>query len=576
MPSSERFLDRKNAHIFIVVTISLLAGVILSIQLPYAYYAEDSVFHSAKLLAAADNEYFTEAVTGYDIPYPSLFYVINGNAMRIFGLDTFQMDRLLQLFIFIGYFFAGGFFLASIFRDRRIAALGCLCLVFLLFAPTGKYFLIQNPSNFSIPFMLAGLGFMMKFYRRPLLRFGLIGALLIGIAVDIWWWNIVPAGGISTGMIYGFYKMRIMKIRLNRILACIGVFVLAVSYNLFALYCIRDSLGFHHSMLTRHSLANSQSMFDLARIWGITFLTKGNGQFSQYLVPEVLNNASTAFMLYGVAASLYFYLIVLPFNFIMAAFSCRETARRDDECWMLEVLLVASVVVLAASFVITFSFNISVIRRIQLYSYIFLLPGFLQFLRGLLFRDRWRRFGMILTCVAAVSILYTAVYSNEITISRPTSAETEEIVDQIENMPPRSGRIFMHYLDVNILARYARFRSFRIWPKRRFHVDKCHWDSLDLAYKSIIEFDSNWREWAEYYDTRYAILGKYEIHKFPIVMEPRDTAEGSMLAAFRDNSEVALENDEWIVFNLDRGVAYDSAETVPLSDELARTLEMRR
>jgi len=551
LKSRRELPEMKRSYSILLLFTLILAGVILSVQLPFGYYMEDNVFHAAKIAASKNHEYFTEPISGYGIVYPSMFFIINGNIARIFDLNPFQMSRLIQLFIFIGYVLSGWFFCNVILRNRQLATLCSLCLVFLIFAPTGKYFLVQNPYGFSIPFALAGFGLLLRWYQSKKLTHLVWGALLSGIAVNIWWYNMVPLAAIALGVTYGFVRQSELRQRLGGYIICASVLLVTISYNFVVLYVARDALGLHEGLLSSSALSNYQSTGSLIKEWSLNTLLRGNMQFFKYLIPDVPQSSSIPVVAYGLVASVYFYLIVLPFNWIMVFFSARYAMKSRSENGLPMILLIASIFIIVVSFFVLYSYNISVMRRIQMFAFVFLLPSFVRFMEHRVGDGLRERIMRVMASVGAASMVYFAAYSTELDLSRPTSPATEEVAGFIEDLPdwPRS-RVFMTSLDVHFLCRYTAFRSFVINESSCAHIKRNRCDSLHSAYWSIKRLDENWQEAAERYDTKYGIIGKLEIRKYPIVRVPRDTGEGSLLWSFRENTTLVFENEEWAVFEL--------------------------
>ena len=311
----------------LLITALIAATALLSIQLPFLYYSDDIVFHAAKVMDARHGDFYTDPVTGFATAYPPLYHIILGTAARLFDMDSFQTSRTVQVVQFLGLFLSAFFLFGRALPRREQAALGALVLVLLMYAPTGRYWLLANPFNFSVMFVLAGITLLLNWYQSRRLAAGVIGVAILGIGIDIWWWNVFPAAGVAAGMLAALARER----RLRQAVPALGligaVLVVVLAYNLWPLYQVRDILPNYRSHMSETSHFSQHGLSRTVFDWGIDFLLKGNRQFFKYLYPAAFSSESRLVIAYGLVATIYFYLIVLPFNYLMLAFSVRQSVR---------------------------------------------------------------------------------------------------------------------------------------------------------------------------------------------------------------------------------------------------------
>ena len=549
-----------------------VAAVLLGVQLPFLYYSDDIVYHAAKVMAAADGDFYTDPVTGFRSLYPPLYHMLVGSAAHLFGLSSFATSRAVQIVQFLGLFLSALLLFSRTLRTREQATLGGLILILLMYAPTGRYWLLGNPFNFSIMFVLAGAALAVDWYRSNRLWRGAFGAVLAGVGVNIWWWNCFPLFGVALGLIVMFALRHELRSRLGGLAVIGGVMAIVLAWNLWPVYRVLDVLPNYSGHMSETSFAAEHGTPAALWTWATGFLLKGNQQFFKYLYPEALSSENALIVVYGLAASVYFYLIVVPFNLALLAGSWRESVSRLTAGGRdrLPVLLLAAGSTLLLSLATLYQTNSSVTRRVQFYCFVFLVPAFVVFLY-----DRWRldrrpRLQWMLVILCAGAFVYNAVYRFELTLTDPVSPETAEVAEFIRSVPNHADtRFFVTERDNHLLLRTARYRSFLLRGNPTyFRQDKPQADSIEQAYREIVATGEKTERWLEEFETRYAILGKTAAAISPVMNEiSRDPAGARMLAWFRERTEPVLENSEWAVFALDYPLSADTTDLSPPDSE---------
>jgi len=534
----------------------IIAGLILSIQLPFAYYSADNVFHTAKIMAAADGEITTDPITGFKGVYPPLFHTLFGFIAWLFGLSGFQVMRLVQVANFAGLHLAAWYLYRTIIGDREQSALAALCTTLLIYGPTGKYIFFQNPFNTSIIFCLLGTAWLIRYHQSSKFRYGVFGVIAFGIGVNIWWWNIFPLAGVMLGIAYLAWRKSGPGTAMVRILGLLLPLAVVLSYNLFVFLQIKDVLPNYDYDMTAYSYFGKHSFGQTILAWIGGFLLKGNQPFLKHLFPAAMSAESKVVLLYAFFASVHYYLIILPFNFAMLYFSSKkalaEIRARSNNAAI--ILFIAAVVTFLLSIIALFRTDPSVLRRIQFHCFLFMMPGFMIFVFSRLGDSRGRIFKYGLTIIGAGVMLFTVVYRFSPDFDNPLPRETKEVVAWIESLPDHADtRIFTTGLDALILCREVRFRTFILdqYNPVYFRLDKTQADSIYNAYQSIVNTDNRAEFWLKTFDTRYAIIGKKAVNISPVMTKITENEKaGHMLSFFGDRGEMIFENSHWAVFDL--------------------------
>jgi hypothetical protein len=538
--------------IILIVTM-VFAAIVLSIQLPFAYYSQDMVFHAAKILAAKDGEYFTEPVSGYKILYVSLFHFVWGNVARWLDLSAFQVTRTIQVLNFLTLLFSGYMLGRVLLKRNDLAVVSAFSLVLLIYSPTGKYVFLQIPYTFSLPIFLVGAACLLAFVESGSRRHGILGGCLLGVAITVWWWNVVPLAGLAAAYMYTLARGGIAKPSLRKSALALVGFGLPLLYNVWAFYEIRELLSANTNAIGERGFAAGMTLIQTMTQWVATLTLKGNLPFMRYLLPGALHSGSWINIGYGIVSSVYFYLVVLPFNALMIFLSTKDALGHRRSPDLITILWIAGVVVLILSFVEAFLGDPDVLGRIQFYVYVFMLPGFIRFASTRISPGLWRRWQVAICVVGALAALYLTVYSNSLTLRAPISADTRQVIDFVERIPNHSeARLFLSSYDTRILAREVRFRGFVIEPNPIYYrVPIANADSIYQAYTLISNMDDRAETYLRYYRAQYAVIGKRNVSQSPDPSRlTENTCSGLLQTKFRQLGTVALENEEWLIIKL--------------------------
>ncbi len=169
------------------------AATLLALQRPFAFYSPDVSFHAAKLLRASHGEIFRDPVTGTPSIYPPAFHVLFGSLNRLLRLDPPHLAVLIEVVDFVGLMVAAFFLARAVIGDSGEAAVCTLCLPLLFYSPTGRHVLLVSPSNFALVLQLAGFAVVCTALRSGRDSVLAAGALLSGVAVNVVWYDAVPA-----------------------------------------------------------------------------------------------------------------------------------------------------------------------------------------------------------------------------------------------------------------------------------------------------------------------------------------------------------------------------------------------
>lgn len=546
----------KYKYTLLLFTVLVVAITILSSQIPFAYYSGDNVFHIAKISAASDGEYFTDPVTGCLTIYPPYFHIIWGGLAGPLDLNGFQISRLIQLFNFLGLLLSGYFVLRVILKDTEKASLAALAIGLLIYAPTGKYIFLQSPYNFSISFILCGAGLLLLFYETDRLKYGIPAALILGWGINIWWWNIIPVGGLLSGLLFVLWHESRKRLVTSSSFVFVALLGLVLSFNLWPLYQIREILPNYNYDMIKYSFAGQHSFIENILAWLGAFIFKGNQQFFKHLFPAAWNSTSMVVVVYGLMSSIYFYLLVLPFNYLMIYLSAKNSLEsfRAKHSGVEIILMAGAISAFLLSIVALYRTDQSVVRRIQFYAFLFLLPGFCRYLwsRFDIFRHH-RRIAILSGVVFSLAIIFTVIYRFDINVYNNLPETQKEIVRFIKKIPNHAQtRIFLTEYDTQILAREVRFRSFILaGHPTYFRQDERQADSVYNAYTAILNRGDETLGRLEEFDTRFAIIGKASVNLSPVISSMSENSlADNMIGYFKKIATVVLENDDWVIFKL--------------------------
>ena len=274
--------------LFVSVAIS---GIILAIQFPITIYSPDVSFHAAKISRASNGELFVDPFIVMPTIYPSLFHFCFGLLKRALNFDSIQIIQLIVLVDFIGLFAAFYYLAAPFFNSAEETSLCVLSLPLVFYAPTGRYLLLAEPSNFSFVFLILGIGGLYRYLMTPKCIYLISGGLLLSLAVNIWWSNIVSVAPILLLLTY-YTITRGLIPKSSHIL----YFILA-----FLGPCLYTAWHFHNiwEILPNYLSEDSRdvNVLDIVTTWMTTFLTKGNLQFWDFSNAPWAGNS---FLSYGV------------------------------------------------------------------------------------------------------------------------------------------------------------------------------------------------------------------------------------------------------------------------------------
>lgn len=514
----------QHAYLILLLTLLAMATILLLTKPPFLFYSPDISYHSSKILRAMHGEYFLDPFSGTQTIYHPLFHVVFGSLNRVLQFNAFEMMQLIGLVNFLGLFL--GFFLLAkvVLKDNKLAYVGTLSLALIFYAPTGRYILLQNPSNFSLIFLLPSLACLYSYAENRKVRQLALGSILGGIAVNIWWYNILPLGAFALGL--AFYFIRSKQFSKEILLAPV-LFMIPFLFTIWHLYSIQDVLPDYGEKAEPIRAMDLNFM----RAWLDTFFLKGNQQFASKLTPLSLN-------------SLHFYLLIMPFNLALLAGSAisyfKVRAKGNGNTTLARVLFISAVLLILLSIPIFLFCKGAHVRRVQFIAYILLLIFAYKMYVVFMPRNLVRWILPVVATMSAIALLVTVSHTAKPFTSQ-IPQETREVVNFIESIPSHEDtRMFALGGSLRRLTPFVEFRSF-VGPRHGtyYSQDPVSSERLYNQYSSIKEKRQDW------YDALIASETRYLIFRISA-----DESESELANFYRDEGEVVLANSEWTIIEI--------------------------
>jgi hypothetical protein len=164
---------------------------------------------------------------------------------------------------------------------------------------------------------------------------------------------------------------------------------------------------------------------------------------------------------------------------------------------------------------------------------------------------KWLLTGLAGVCTLAM--WYSVVYSYGVVLSAPISNDTREVIQYIRDIPDHAHRrFFITEYDNHRLAREVPYRSFLLRGNPiYFRLDKVQADSIDNAYRAIVNRGPDAKHWLEIFNTEYAVIGKEYTNISPVRgKRTRGEHEAAMRDWFDRRSTKVLENNQWVIYRL--------------------------
>jgi hypothetical protein len=432
-----------------------------------------------------------DPISGIPTIYPALFHTFWGQIKSLFSLDTLRTMQWIGAVSLLGLFL-GFYFMATAFvRNRLLACAAAMCLILVVYAPTGRYILLQNPANFSFVFLFASFGFLGR-YLRSGRGFELnLGGLLAGLAINFWWFHVVAVAAFLSV----FFMVLIVERRLHaRLVPALLFFLSPFLFTLVHLVAIGDVLANYRS-------ATSVSPFKIAmlRTWLGGIISKGNFQFSEWLKPFSL-------------AFIHFYFIVLPFSGLALIASVFIPVR----AWMREKRVLdrkyfwvyAAWLVFILSLVVLMVGNFTHLRRVQFVGFAFLLVFLFQLWdekksavggRGLAFTV------LLIASLISYFYLFSAIEFDAQPGLPPAQQKVIQFVRSLQNHA--ETRMFVDEKGLRRLIPFVRCKGFVSYTHGGYYgQDPLTADGLFRSYRACMERRPNWRQILAAWKVKYLIF----------------------------------------------------------------------
>lgn len=548
-------IKTKNSFYSLTLVLVILCGsILLLIQPPFWFYSSDISFHSAKILRAQHNEFFIDPVSGYKSIYPSLFHIVFGRIAGVFYLNSFQVVKMIVWLNFVGLFISFFCFSKIIIKDIDDSVVASLSLSLIFYAPTGKYILLANPSNFSFIFLILGISSALLYIQQKRFLFAAIGSTLLGVSINLWWFNIIPVACVASLVCILLLKEQSLRKEIWKVLCSVIILCTILSYNLWHYLKIRDIL-INYDTIFFHGKGffATESIVSKFRILIMTFLTKGNLQFKDRLFPYAsifpVDDLESA---HGLALSVHYYLIVLPFNVLLLIWSTRLFIRsyKVKEFWLYRFLFAVAILIVISSISILFVADLGQLRRVQFVTYILLLPLFFQGIR-LSVVEPWKKilFHLIMV-ISILSLFFTVIHSRQIQIDSTLPLETKEVIEYINEIPEHENtRIFMLENDLELLIPFIRFRSFTLLSHPTGNwADPITGDRLHRDFQIIRNMDKNWYEVLRANQCRYLIFNT----------DQQSIEKQDLIEFYKVRGSIVFDNLKWLVIDIDAATSYNT------------------
>lgn len=251
---------------FFALCIFLFSTVTLYYQAPFFFHdmrSADTVYHAAKIARTMEGDPFVDPFSGTKTLYPPLFHLLGAKTasflgyrpetmIHVFGITT---HILLSLSLFVlGY---------AVFQDIKKAALFYLLFSLIVYAPATKYHLLQGPATLSHPFVFFGMAFILFFWTHKNNLNLYLGAFFLGLACQLWWFNLFFAVPFLSISLFHFRSVRPLFF-----------FVLPFLFTAYHLYSVKEILPFYGS-------SGEKIPFSFIG----TFFLRGQGDYLETLPP---------------------------------------------------------------------------------------------------------------------------------------------------------------------------------------------------------------------------------------------------------------------------------------------------
>jgi len=543
---SGRAKELLSRHPWTVALVATLAccGTILGLQFPFGFYAPDLSFHAAKILRAAEGEWFIDPFSGVPTIYPALFHTLLGFVVRTTGLNTFSLYQIGGPLSFLGLLGGFFFFARTALKNTEAAARATLAVSLVFYAPSAKYILLLYPANFSFVFVLLGLGLAHRYADDPRPGYLAGGLFLQGLAAAIWWFNAV----ISVCYMCALFlrpAARPPRARNVHFLFAGLAFLLPLIFPMAQWLVLREVLP-GVSGPTPGRAFTPAAVLD----WLLTLLTRGNMQYLERILPWNWSSLQTSvlplgsvFLRYGAgfAAFTYFFALIAPFNLALLAFALRDLRRLIRMRWRGEgahVLLLAALLVIAVTIPLMLVANLDHVRRTHFVAFAMLLLYAFARSRDADVVPAFRKLLRAAPWLGIAGLAYTVVYTTRLVPREPEPA-THEVITFIRSLPDhRNQRLFL--LDASV-CRISPFVTFKSFVGHRhgvyFYQDIVSARRMYHDYVTIRDMRPGWRD----------VLAADSVAF--LVFHTADSTEAELAGLYRRAGRVVWQNAAWVIID---------------------------
>ncbi len=535
-------------HRIMLLVALLFSCIILAIQFPIFIYSPDGSFHAAKILRASEGDYFTDPFTGVATIYPSLFHLFYGLINRAIEFNPIQIVQVIVVVDFFALFVAFYYCVTAFLENTEEASFCVLALPLVIYAPTSHYILIPQPSSFSFVFLLLCIGALYRYVMNLRSHHLMLGGVMGGIAVNIWWSNAFSIFAVI--IVLTCHLLRNGKAPSLSDVAVFSVaFLLPCLYTVWHLYSIREILSFY---LSGSPKKGQVEVADVLTTWFVTFLTKGNLPFMHHM--NLWDSAETSGRtinlmaggvkrIHAVASALHYFVLVMPFNLLLVAYSAWSLIRKGwpihPRLGMLRTLAIGGGAVLLCSSVMLFFVDVGHLRRVHfMISVMFMLFAFTT-APALVHSDKLRRLSSFISIAALCALAYTVVYS-PLLFTSSLSKYDSEIIQFMRSIEGRDHqRIFMLGEGLRRVAPYVILQSFvEAREGRYYHQDPITASKLYQDFRIMKEKSDEWKSVASKSNIKWIILKTSEM------------AELEVLKQYEHDGLLRHRNRDWAVLEL--------------------------
>jgi hypothetical protein len=244
-----------------------------------------------------------------------------------------------------------------------------------------------------------------------------------------------------------------------------------------------------------------------------------------------------------VASAVHYFVLVMPFNLLLVAYSAWILLRKEwpihPHFGLFRTLAIGGFAVLLCSSVMLFLVDVGHLRRVHfMISMMFLLFAFTT-APVLVHSINLRKFSIFISIAAMFALSYTAVYSPRLFTSSVPKYDSE-VIQFVRSIEGREHqRIFMLGEGLHRVAPFVTLQSFvEAREGRYYHQDPNTALKLYKDFRIIKEKSDEWKSVAREKNVKW------------IILKTAETAELEVLKQYENDGMLRYKNLEWTVLEL--------------------------